>query len=114
MTYGVLVISDVPLDVYEADGGNIDVPPVEVVTLRQGVHNARVDGVAVHELNLGEPDALLEAGRGPDPGNHHELDELLAFYRQFPPLGFFQSIFGGGDALVCEGFEELYTGDAER
>ena len=103
-THRVVVVPDIPLDSNHADRSNVDVPAVEVVPLGKAMHHPGVDSVAVHELNLGEPDALLEAGRGPDAGHHHQLDELLGLEGEFPALRLLQSIFGRRDALLGKRF----------
>lgn len=58
----MLVVPDGMLDVGDTNTSDIDVPPVDVVALGQGVHYPGLDGIAVDDFNLLEPDALLEAG----------------------------------------------------
>lgn len=58
----MLMVPDIPLHGDHADCSDIDVPSIKVVSLGKVVHHARVDSVAIHELNLGEPDALLKSG----------------------------------------------------
>lgn len=87
---------------------DVDIPAIDVVTLGQGMHNARVDGVAVDDCHLGEPNAFLKAGRGLDAGNHHEFGELLALEGQLAPLRLLETVFGRGNVLGGEGLEELW------
>ncbi len=59
------MISDVPLDGRYADPCDIDVPPVDIIALGKRGEDTRVDCVPVHDLELGEADALFEAGGCP-------------------------------------------------
>lgn len=103
----MLVVSNSMLDGADVHTGHVDIPAVDVVALRQGMHEARVDGVAVDDLNLGEADTLLKARGSLDARHHHQLDELLAFCCELPTFGFFESIFGRGNVLGRKRFEEL-------
>jgi hypothetical protein len=76
-TYSVLVVPDVALDGRDPHAGNIDIPPIQVVALRLRGNQTSVDGIAVNNLEFGEPDALLETRRGRDARYHHQLDQLL-------------------------------------
>jgi len=86
------VVPDIPLDRDHADAGNVNIPSVKVVALRETVHHTGIDRITIDELDLGEPNTFFEAGRRPNSGHHHQLDEFLAFYREFPSLRFFETI----------------------
>lgn len=105
------MIADIPLDGDHADRRNVDIPAVKVVPLGKGMHDASVDGVAVHELNLREPDPLFEPRRGPDPRHHHELDQLLGFQGEFSPLRLLEAVLGRGDVLGRKRLQELRAQD---
>lgn len=60
-TYRMLVVPDVPLHGSHTHTGDINVPVVKVVSLRHSVHHPGIDGIAVDDLDLGEPYALFEA-----------------------------------------------------
>lgn len=79
----------------DSNGSDVHIPAIDVVALRQGMHDARVDGIAVDDLDLGKAYPLLKAGRSLATGHHHQLNELLTFYSQLAPLGLFESVFGG-------------------
>ena len=91
-TYSMLMIPDVALDRYHPDAGDVNVPPVEVVALGHGPQDARIDGIGVDNLELGESDPLLEPRRRRDARDHHQLDELLRLECQLPPLGLLQPV----------------------
>lgn len=103
---GVLVVSDVALDRSDANAGYIYVPAVDVVSFRECVHNAPVDGVAIYNFDFRKLDALFEPGRGGNAGNHHQLNQLLRLDGQLPPLRFLQTVFGGGNLLRGKRFEK--------
>lgn len=58
---GMLVLSDRVLDLGDSHAGDIDVPAIDIVTLRQCVHHASINGIAVYNLNLGESNALFKS-----------------------------------------------------
>lgn len=101
------MMPDSVLDRADVYARNVHVPAVDVITLGHGVHDARINSIAVDNLNLRESNALLEARRSFDARNHHELDELLAFVGQLATLGLFKPVFGRRDVLCGEGFEKL-------
>lgn len=107
---GVLVVPQLALGRGDTNAGDVDVPTVDVVPLGCVVQDTGVNGVAVDDLDLGEADALLEAGRGGDAGDHHQLDELPGLDGQLPPLRLLQAVLGGGDLLSRKRFEKLVTG----
>jgi hypothetical protein len=106
-TYGMLMIADVALDRYHPDAGDVNVPPVEVVALRHGPQDARIDCIGVDNLELGESNPLLEPRRRRDARDHHQLHEFLRLECQLPPLGLLQPVLRRGNVLASKGLEEL-------
>jgi len=78
-TNRVLVVSDIPLHRSQAHPGNVDVPVVDVMSLRHRVDDPGVDSIAVDDLDFGEPDTLFESRRSRHARHYHQLDQLLAF-----------------------------------
>lgn len=58
---GVFVLSDRMLNLSDSDTRDVNIPAVDVVALGQGMHNTSVDGIAVHNFNLGKPNTLFES-----------------------------------------------------
>lgn len=92
------------------DGSDIDIPSIDGMAVRHVDQQSLFIGATIDHLHLGEPDALFVSRCCRDARHHHQLDHLLAFLGQLPALRLFQAIFGGGNVLVCEGFEELCRG----
>lgn len=57
---GMLVLSDRVLDLGNSHAGDINVPAIDIVALGQRVHHTSIDGIAVHDLNFGESNALFK------------------------------------------------------
>lgn len=102
----MFVRPDIPLHLDDAHASHVYVPAIDVVTLGLRVQHAGVDGVPIHDLELGEANPLLETGRSGDARDHHKLHELLGLPRQLPTLSLLKAVLGGRDILAREGLQE--------
>lgn len=50
--FGVFVLSDRMLDLGDSHACDIDIPAINIVALRQSMHDTSVDSIAVNNLNL--------------------------------------------------------------
>ena len=86
-THSMLVVPDLPLDGDDTDTSNVNIPPVQVVTLGECGENPGINRVGIDDLEFGKPNPLFESrGRG-NSRHHHQLNQLLSLDSQFPPLG---------------------------
>ena len=101
------MIADGPLDLCRPYGSHIYIPAVNRVTFGLVGKQALLVGATIYDLQFGKSYPLLIAGCRWYPRHHHKLDKFLRLDRQFPALGFLQSVFRGRDVLVREEFKEL-------
>lgn len=93
--FSVFVLPDFPFDGDDAHASNVYIPAVDVIALGHSMHQPRINGVTVHNLNLGKSNSLFKSRRCSYSRNHHQLNELLSLNGKLSTLGFLESVFGG-------------------
>lgn len=66
-----------------------------------------VNRTGIYYFQFRESYTFLVPGSSRNPRYHHQLHQFLAFYSEFFPLCFFESVFGGGNVLLGKGLQEL-------
>ena len=75
----MLVLPDIPPFGGDVYAGNVNVPSVDEVPLRQGIQYTSVDSVPIDDLHLGKPYSLLESRGRRDTRHHHQLYQFSTF-----------------------------------
>jgi len=101
------MMSDVPLYRFHSHTCNIDIPTINLMSLRRIDQQSGIISSPIHNLQLFESNALLISGCGGYARHHHEFYQFLRFCRKLLSLRVFESIFRRGDVLVCKRFKKL-------
>jgi hypothetical protein len=89
---------------------NINIPSINGISLGDIHKKARLVRPAIDDLQLRKLDPLFIPGRCGDTRDHHELNQLLAFARQFLALRLLQPVLGRRDMFIGERLQKLLHG----